>query len=71
MIPLSDAQLRIVKAAAAHVPPAKRTQFLERVSAMLQMRGRGHFSDDDVASVTALALTGRRIGGTRNTSSIG
>jgi hypothetical protein len=25
---------------------------------MLQMRGRGHFSDDDVASVTALALTG-------------
>ena len=56
MISLNDAQLRIVKAAASHVPPAKRTQFLERVSAMLQMRGRGH--DDDVASVTALALTG-------------
>ena len=53
MIPLSDARSKIVTAAAAHVPLAKRA-----VSAMLQMRGRGHFSDDDVASVTALALTG-------------
>jgi hypothetical protein len=58
MIQLNDAQLKLVMAAAAHVPAAKLTQFLERVSAMLQMRGRGHFSDDDVASVTALALTG-------------
>jgi hypothetical protein len=58
MIPLNDVQLKIVMAAAAHAPPAKRAQFLERVSAMLQLRGCGHFSDDDVASVTALALTG-------------
>jgi hypothetical protein len=58
MISLSKAQLQIVRAAASHVPPVKRAQFLERVSAMLQMRGRGHFSDEDVASVTALALTG-------------
>jgi hypothetical protein len=56
MISLSKTQLQIVRAAASHVPPG--VQFLERVSAMLQMRGRGHFSDDDVASVTALALTG-------------
>ena len=50
MIPPSDAQSKIVTAAASHVPPAKRAQFLERISAMLQLRGRGHF-EDDVASV--------------------
>jgi hypothetical protein len=58
MISLNDAQLKIVTMAASCVPIEKRAQFLERVSAMLQLRGRGHFSDDDVASVKALALTG-------------
>jgi hypothetical protein len=32
--------------------------FLERVGAMLAMRGRGHFNDDDVAEIAKLALTG-------------
>jgi hypothetical protein len=58
MISLSKTQLQIVRAAASHVPPVKRAQFLERGSAMLQMRGRGHFSDEDVADVAALALHG-------------
>ena len=51
MIPLSDAQSKIVTTAAAHVPLAKRAQFLERISAMLKLRGRGHFSDDVVVEV--------------------
>jgi hypothetical protein len=58
MISLNDSQLRVVMAAASHVPHEKRSQFLERIAAMLVLRGRGHFNDDDVANVTALALTG-------------
>jgi hypothetical protein len=58
MISLNDAQLKTVMAAASHVPHEKRGQFLEHIAAMLVLRGRGHFNDDDVASVTALALTG-------------
>jgi hypothetical protein len=42
-------------AATAHVPPAKRTQFLERV--LRHAADARPCSDDDVASVTALALT--------------
>jgi hypothetical protein len=57
MIQLNDAQLKLVMAARAcasceaHTVPGTCLRHL-------QMRGRGHFSDDDVASVTALALTG-------------
>jgi hypothetical protein len=32
--------------------------FLERCGAMLQIRGYGHFTDDDVADVAQLAMAG-------------
>jgi hypothetical protein len=48
MISLNDAQLKTVMAAAAHVPLEKRAQFLERIAAMLKLRGLGHFADSDV-----------------------
>jgi hypothetical protein len=32
--------------------------YLQRIAAMLTMRGRGHFSDTDVVDVAKLALTG-------------
>jgi hypothetical protein len=48
MISLNDAQLKIVMTAAAGVPHEKRAQFLERIAAMLVLRGRGHFTDSDV-----------------------
>jgi hypothetical protein len=49
MILLNDAQAKFVKAAASHVPHEKRAQFFQRITAMLALRGRGHFDDDDVA----------------------
>jgi hypothetical protein len=51
---LSDAQLKAVMMFAAAIPPEKRSMLLVRVAAMLAMRGRGHFNDDDVADVTQL-----------------
>ena len=56
MVSLSDSQLEIVTTAANAVPVERRSVFLERVGAMLKLRGR--FSDDDVADVAQLALTG-------------
>jgi hypothetical protein len=44
--------------AANAVPVERRSVFLERVGAMLRMRGYGHFTDDGVADVAQLALTG-------------
>jgi hypothetical protein len=41
VIALSDKQLKTVMAAASHVPHEKRSQFLERIAAMLALRGRG------------------------------
>jgi hypothetical protein len=58
MISLNDAQLKIVMAAASHVPIEKRAQFLERIAAMLALRGRGHFTDSDVGDAVKLALVG-------------
>jgi hypothetical protein len=58
MLALSDSQLRTLMTSAADIPPEKRSMFLERVAAMLAMRGRGHFDDGDVADVAKLALTG-------------
>jgi hypothetical protein len=58
MIGLSDAQLKIVMAAAADVPVEKRSQFLERIVAMLAFRGRGNFTDNDVDDVVKLACVG-------------
>jgi hypothetical protein len=56
MISLSDHQLKVVMAAAAGIDPDRRDVFLQRVAAMLKLRGR--FSDADVADVAKLALTG-------------
>ena len=56
MLGLTDTQLEIIVTAANAVPVERRSIFLERVGAMLRMRGR--FTDADVHDVTALALCG-------------
>ena len=56
MIGLTDPQLEIIMAAANAVPVERRGIFLERVGAMLKVRGR--FTDADVADVAQLALCG-------------
>jgi hypothetical protein len=43
------------------VPVEKRGILLQRIAAMLTMRGRGHFNDSDVMEISQLALTGLRI----------
>ena len=58
MISLNDAQLKVVMAAAAQVPHEKRSQFLERISAMLTLRGRGQFTNSDVGDAVKRALVG-------------
>ena len=58
MIGLTDYQLRVVMNAARSVPVEKRDIFLQRIAAMLAMRGRGRFTDTDVADVANLALCG-------------
>ena len=58
MIGLTDTQLKIVMNAALLVPVEKRDTFLQRIAAMLALRGRGRFTDTDVAEVAQLALTG-------------
>jgi hypothetical protein len=45
-------------AAASHVPVEKRDLYLQRVAAMLTLRGRGHFADGDVDNAVKLALVG-------------
>ncbi len=56
MISLNDRQLSILMQAARSLPPARRSQFLERCAAMLRLKGR--FSDGNVAQIAELALTG-------------
>ena len=58
MISLNDVQLKLVMASASHVPIEKRSQFLERIAAMLTLRGRGYFTDYDVGAAVKLALVG-------------
>jgi hypothetical protein len=58
MIGLTDTQLKIVMNAARLVPVEKRDTFLQRIAAMLALRGRGRFTVTDVAEVAQLALTG-------------
>ena len=58
MIGLTDYQLEIIVTAAKDVPVERRDTFLQRVSAMLRMRGYGHVTNDDVADVARLALCG-------------
>jgi hypothetical protein len=56
MVSLSSRQLAIVMTAARPLPPERRDIFLQRVGAMLKLKGR--FSDADVADVAELALSG-------------
>ena len=56
MLSLNDAQLRTLMSLAAELVPERRSEFLERVGAMLVLRGR--FDDSDVAEVAKLALIG-------------
>lgn len=58
MLGLTDNQLRIVMDAARVLPVKKRDLYLQRIAAMLAVRGRGHFNDADVSDVARLALTG-------------
>jgi hypothetical protein len=56
MFALNDAQLALVMTAAGSLPVEKRSVFLERVAARLQLRGP-HFTADLGAAIQA-ALTG-------------
>ena len=58
MLGLTDYQLKIVMQAARSIPVEKRDTFLQRISAILALRGRGRFTDTDVADVAHLALAG-------------
>ena len=58
MLGLTDNQLRVVMDAAHMVPVEKRDVYLQRIAAMLTVRGRGHFNDSDVHEVTTLAIAG-------------
>jgi hypothetical protein len=58
MLGLTDNQLRTVMDMARLVPVEKRELYLQRIAAMLTMRGYGHFRDSDVMEVAQRALTG-------------
>ena len=54
MIGLTDTQLKIIMQAARVMPVEKRDTFLQRIAAMLALRGRDRFTDTDVADVGAI-----------------
>jgi hypothetical protein len=56
MLSLSNHELQTVMTAARTLPVEKRSQYLQRIAAMLELRGR--FSESDVSEVAALALVG-------------
>jgi hypothetical protein len=56
MFALTDDQLATVMSVAAAVWPEKRDAFLQRVAAMLKLKGR--FDDHDVAKAAELAACG-------------
>ena len=58
MLGLTDNQLTTVMDMARTLPVEKRDLYLQRIAAMLTVRGRGHFNDSDVHEVTTLALCG-------------
>lgn len=58
MISLSDAYLQIVMRAACVPPIEKRDLYLQRIAAMLALRGCGHFDDADVTDAVTRALNG-------------
>ena len=57
MLSLSDSQLQIIMTAAGTMPVEKRSTFLERIAARLQLRGP-HFTDADLGTAIQAALTG-------------
>jgi hypothetical protein len=57
MLSLSDSQLQIIMTAAGTMPVEKRSTFLERVAARLQLRGP-RFTDADLSAAIQVALTG-------------
>jgi hypothetical protein len=58
MIGLTDIQLNIAMNAARLIPVEKRDTFLQRIAAILALRGRGRFTDTDLADVAQLAIAG-------------
>jgi hypothetical protein len=58
MLGLTDSQLTTVMGMARTLPVEKRDLYLQRIAAMLTVRGRGRFNDADVADVTKLATAG-------------
>ena len=56
MLGLTDHQLGTVMDTARTVPVEKRDVYLQRIAAMLVLRGRGRFNDADVADVAQLAM---------------
>ena len=57
MLALSDDQLQIIMTAAGSLPVEKRSVFLERLAARLQLRG-SRFTDADLGAAIQAALTG-------------
>jgi hypothetical protein len=55
---LTDTQLAAVMDTARTLPVEKRDVYLQRIGAMLTQRGRGRFTDTDVADVAQLAMAG-------------
>jgi hypothetical protein len=58
MLGLTDNQLTTVMGMAGTLPVEKRDLYLQRIAAMLTVRGRGRFNDADVADVVQLAMAG-------------
>jgi hypothetical protein len=56
MLGLTDNQLTTVMGMARTLPVEKRDLYLQRIAAMLTVRGRGHFTAADVADVAQLAM---------------
>jgi hypothetical protein len=56
MLGLTDHQLRIVMGSARSLPVEKRDVYLQRIAAILALRGHGRFTDTDVADVARLAM---------------
>ena len=56
MIGLTDTQLGTVMDMARTLPVEKRDLYMQRIAAMLAVRGRGRFNDADVADAAKLAM---------------
>jgi hypothetical protein len=64
MLALDDRQLQIIVDAAAILPVEKRSVFLERIAARLQLRGRpvDHFVFEDVVEAALRGLVHPSVG---------